>query len=234
MIKMLSSQQWLQMIGKEKVQAFQEAFTRTFGISLCLLDLEGKTLTVWSKSSLFCHFMMHNSRVRCIQERQNALNFSIKNRKSRSFTCYMGMTYFMCPIFYGNEVICIAYGGGFVLDENNTVDTVINSYGVPSFSEIKLKNMMELLSETMNLLNNRSDKIREAPQVEVTKEVDLFNNKLSRREGEIARLICNGMANKEIASKLYISEKTVKTHVSNILTKLEMKDRMQLAIYYRV
>ena len=231
MINMVSSQKWLQMIGKEKIQAFQDAFTRTFEISLCLLDLEGKTLTVWSNSSLFCHYMMRNNRIRCIQERQNAMNFSIKNRKLKIFTCYMGMTYFMCPIFYGNEVISIAYGGGFALDENKIAD---NAYNIPSLSEIKLNNMMDLLSETINLLNNEYNKIQEVPQVAVAAEVDVFNNKLSRREGEVARLICDGLMNKEIASKLYISEKTVKTHVSNILKKLEMKDRMQLAIYYRV
>lgn len=231
MTKMISSQLWLQMVGKEKVQAFQDAFTRMFGISLCLLDLEGRTLTVWSNLSLFCHYMMNNNRIRCMQERQNALKFSIKNRESRVFTCYMGMNHFMCPIFYGNEVICIAYGGGFALDKKQTVD---NAHNVPIISEIKLKNMVDLFSETMNLINDGSNNTQEEPQVEVTEEVDLFNNKLSPREGEIARLICKGYPNKKIAFKLYISEKTVKTHVSNILAKLEMKDRIQLAIYYRV
>jgi DNA-binding NarL/FixJ family response regulator len=39
------------------------------------------------------------------------------------------------------------------------------------------------------------------------------------------------MSNREIAEKMFISEKTVKTHVSNILSKLHLEDRTQAAIY---
>lgn len=54
---------------------------------------------------------------------------------------------------------------------------------------------------------------------------------LTEREGEILRLIACGMSNREIAEKVFISEKTVKTHVSNILSKLHLDDRTQAAIY---
>ena len=51
------------------------------------------------------------------------------------------------------------------------------------------------------------------------------------REMEVLRLIAAGMSNKQIASRLVISEKTVKTHVSALLSKLNLADRTQLAIY---
>jgi DNA-binding NarL/FixJ family response regulator len=54
---------------------------------------------------------------------------------------------------------------------------------------------------------------------------------LTGREQEILQLIAEGMNNREIAGKLVISEKTVKTHVSNILGKLGLADRTQAAIY---
>jgi two-component system, NarL family, response regulator LiaR len=54
---------------------------------------------------------------------------------------------------------------------------------------------------------------------------------LTEREQEVLHLIANGMNNREIAAKLVISEKTVKTHVSNILGKLHLDDRTQAAIY---
>jgi len=55
--------------------------------------------------------------------------------------------------------------------------------------------------------------------------------KLTPRETEVLSLIATGHSNKEIAAALYISEKTVKTHVSNILQKLHLADRTQAALY---
>ena len=55
--------------------------------------------------------------------------------------------------------------------------------------------------------------------------------KLTGREVEVLRLISRGFNNREIADKLVISDKTVKTHVSSILGKLHLEDRTQAAIY---
>jgi DNA-binding NarL/FixJ family response regulator len=54
---------------------------------------------------------------------------------------------------------------------------------------------------------------------------------LTEREIEVLRLLAHGRANKEIASALTIGEKTVKTHVSNILAKLGVQSRTQAALY---
>ena len=62
---------------------------------------------------------------------------------------------------------------------------------------------------------------------EEPKKVD----ELTIREIEIVKLIGNGKTNKEISKELFISEGTVKNHVTNILSKLYLRDRTQLAIY---
>jgi NarL family two-component system response regulator LiaR len=54
---------------------------------------------------------------------------------------------------------------------------------------------------------------------------------LTGRELEVLRQVARGMSNREIAKELSIAEKTVKTHVSNILAKLHLADRTQAALY---
>jgi NarL family two-component system response regulator LiaR len=54
---------------------------------------------------------------------------------------------------------------------------------------------------------------------------------LTERELQVVRLVAQGRSNLEIARELVISEKTVKTHISNILSKVHLQDRTQLAIH---
>ena len=54
---------------------------------------------------------------------------------------------------------------------------------------------------------------------------------LSQREREVLALMAEGMSNVEIAERLGIGEKTVKTHVSNVLAKLDVADRTQAAVF---
>jgi two-component system, NarL family, response regulator LiaR len=54
---------------------------------------------------------------------------------------------------------------------------------------------------------------------------------MTGREVEVTRLVAQGLSNQAIAQALFISDKTVKTHISNILSKLDLSDRTQLAVY---
>lgn len=107
---------------------------------------------------------------------------------------------------------------GYVLKDSDS-DTLLKairdvsegkSYIQPSLSELLVKDF-----------NSRDGKSRES----------LLIDSLTKREYEVLILIAEGMNNKEIADKLFISEKTVKNHVSNIFKKIEVADRVQAAIF---
>lgn len=73
---------------------------------------------------------------------------------------------------------------------------------------------------TEKIIEHRLDQARPKP-----------HNELTNRELDVLRLIGQGYSNQAIAEELVITLKTVKTHVSNIFTKLEVEDRTQAAIY---
>jgi DNA-binding NarL/FixJ family response regulator len=67
----------------------------------------------------------------------------------------------------------------------------------------------------------------------ITNKKDETLHKLSDREQEIALLVADSLSNKEIATKLDITDRTVKAHLSSIFTKLDIHDRLSLALLLR-
>ena len=60
----------------------------------------------------------------------------------------------------------------------------------------------------------------------------LINQKgLSNREAEVAELVTKGLSNKEVANQLFVTEKTVKFHLTNIYKKMNLKSRAQLIVW---
>jgi DNA-binding NarL/FixJ family response regulator len=63
------------------------------------------------------------------------------------------------------------------------------------------------------------------------REAEAIRSELSEREIQVLKLIANGKDNAQIAADLHISPKTVKNHISNILMKLQINNRIQAAVY---
>lgn len=68
-------------------------------------------------------------------------------------------------------------------------------------------------------------------ELQRTSDLPLTKDPLTGRELEILKLVAQGLPNQEIAERLVISERTVRTHVSNILAKLHLANRTQAALY---
>ncbi|WP_433891577.1 response regulator [Streptomyces sp. CA-111067] len=81
-------------------------------------------------------------------------------------------------------------------------------------------------STTRRLLDRFTPMLPSAGTDERHKEID----RLTEREREVLLLVAQGMSNGEIAAKLVLSEATVKTHVGRILTKLNLRDRVQAVV----
>lgn len=113
----------------------------------------------------------------------------------------------------------------------NAIRTVVKG-GVLIHPDIAEK-MVKVFSHPRQVV--QSDAVEEptlkskSPSTEETKLPEI--SKLTQRENEIAGLIRKGKSNKEIASELFLSEGTVKNHITNILSKLELRDRTQIALY---
>lgn len=78
--------------------------------------------------------------------------------------------------------------------------------------------------------NTISPRIAKALVIAVTRE-DQLHEDLTEREMEVLHCLTEGLSNMDIANRLMISEKTVKSHVSNMLSKPHLTDRTQAAVY---
>jgi DNA-binding NarL/FixJ family response regulator len=105
-------------------------------------------------------------------------------------------------------------GASGCLSLNLTAEELIGSLNMISKGDIIVSR--EIVEQLVQELDQGND------------QEELFNS-LSERQREVISLVVNGMTNREIASTLIITENTVKVHLRNILDKLELRNRQQLA-----
>jgi DNA-binding NarL/FixJ family response regulator len=95
----------------------------------------------------------------------------------------------------------------------------------------------EELIESLNMISKGDIIVSQGIVKELVQGLDQGNdpeeffNSLSERQREVVSLVVNGMTNREIASTLVITENTVKVHLRNILDKLDLRNRQQLAAF---
>ena len=104
---------------------------------------------------------------------------------------------------------------GYILKESRFETLLKAIFKVYSDNKYIEPNMMPLLNANLEEKSNVKKRISE----------------LTKREIDVLKMIASGAFNKEIASTLNISERTVKNHVSNIFKKIEVSDRTQAAVF---
>ena len=117
-------------------------------------------------------------------------------------------------------------------DDKETVEKAISSgadgYILKEMDNDKIINSIKAVAGGINVF---CDNIFRSIKKDVLLQQDAKNFDLSDREIEFLRLICDGYDNKEIASRLFLAEGTVRHGVSRLLEKLGLKDRTQLAVF---
>lgn len=110
----------------------------------------------------------------------------------------------------------------------------IRGFLLKTVQEEELKQALEMIIQGRNYFSNEllpamtSSLLRKKDK---EKELDIINEKLTRREVEILQLICNGYTNKEIADKCFISPRTAGGHRNNLLAKTGCKNTAELVSY---
>lgn len=105
---------------------------------------------------------------------------------------------------------------GYIL-KNQSSDSIIQSIRAVSKGNMVLET--QVAKTLSSMINTKKNKI-------------LKCDNLTSREFDILSLIGDGLSNKEIAQKLYLTEGTVRNYVTVLLEKFKLRDRTQLAIYY--
>ncbi len=124
-----------------------------------------------------------------------------------------------------------------VLTIHNEADYLLNAYEKGADGYVLKDSGSDILKRAIRIVNQGEryiepvlmPKLRE--RLEKKKEEGKKEDRLSKREFEILKLVAVGMYNKEIADRLSISEKTVKNHMSSIFRKIKVSDRTQAAVY---
>ena len=117
---------------------------------------------------------------------------------------------------------CLKIGvSGLILKEEKA-DTLFKAISKIHGGEIWFDRT--IMGETIRQLVNEKQMLYEYPKAHVT-------NALTEREKQVVDLICKGMKNKGIADELFITETTVRHHLTSVFNKLKISSRLELVIY---
>lgn len=117
---------------------------------------------------------------------------------------------------------CLRIGiSGLILKEESS-DVLFKA--IDKISEGEIWFDRTIMGETIKQLVNERQMMYENPKAHVT-------NTLTEREGQVVELICKGLKNRCIAEQLFITETTVRHHLTSVFNKLAITSRLELVIY---
>ncbi len=117
---------------------------------------------------------------------------------------------------------CLRIGISGIIQKEESSETLFKAIEKVHQGEIWFDRT--IMGETIRQLLDEKEFLHENPKAHIT-------NGLTLREKEVVELICKGMKNKLIAEKLFITETTVRHHLTSVFNKLEINSRLELVVY---
>lgn len=250
----------LEIADVDLLQSVQDFFSKTMNIASLIISDNGH-VTKPSNFSGVCRLIRSakDGSKRCHECDIQWGKVAAEKREPVLYTCHAGLKDFVVPIIIENQHIASFYGGQVLTEELSaeTVNKIAKKLGVDEkeFSE-RLREIPivsnERLEATVTFLHHVTKALYEilVANLKLT-ELDMcykltrplaieewfFSNcpkmpsPITEREFEVLRLLVTGKSNTEIAKELFISVHTVKAHVSSILEKFGVEDRVQVAVH---
>jgi len=200
-----------------QLQRVQDLLSQCHNLSLVVLDRDCTELTVPSGLPPDCGSADPGRASTCWRLRREALSRVTRTRRAAGLPCPKGRICFLSPM------------GVDVDDFETPVEVFLAGSGPPDAAPA-----VRLVQDLFRLIGPPAPPRPEVPaelaSPRLTPSRQAAGN-LTRREREILALIGAGLSNRQIAERLYVSQATVKTHITHLLQKLGLSNRTEAALY---
>jgi DNA-binding CsgD family transcriptional regulator/ligand-binding sensor protein len=197
-----------------ELQRLQDLLARAHRICFVTLDAEGNELTIPSGLPALCAHQLASRDPACLALITATIARSRRSGQAATSRCPSGRTFCVTPVGSAEQN---EHGGLFVLAGR-----------VPELDP----DLVTLIEQVFRLANPPPGVALLAGRLgTAARDCRCGPATLTKREWEVLSLMGAGLSNRQIASRLYISEATVKTHITHILQKLGVSNRTEAALY---
>lgn len=240
------------------LQNIQDFFAKTMNVGMVVVFNKNRITQPSNNTILCCDYIKKTFFDRCFSYLEENEDLAKKKREVIIYKCYAGFSNFVIPLFVEDIYLGCVIGGQVLtskVEENHFKNLAkelrINENIVMEASR-KIKTFteeeFEVIAKSVETIANSIVKIGYAKyqlsligmDYRVPRNIDIekwlvmnhdeVKTPLTAREFEVLKLIILGKSNTEIAKDLFISVHTVKAHVSSLLEKLFVEDRVQVAV----
>lgn len=222
-----------------KIQYLQDLYSKHCKFSISLYDQAGIRFLIPSNYSLSCYHSCKEEGAFCQNFSDKLLNQVRKQSSPLFTTCPFGLSIVIFPLGLCLETNTTPQADYYLVVGKTKLSndkSFISTQQQPLVS-CKSEMSIEEFKEITQIIAFNMDMILSLVKLQgisLNKKKTIKKEdyaKLTQREKEILHLVSSGMSNQEIADDLFISDHTVKVHISNILKKLHLNNRTKLALY---